>query len=185
MSVILKQEEVSPLMVTTAAAVAVCRAIEEVCGKQPEIKWVNDIYLNGKKICGILAEAVTDHRTGRITHIIAGIGINCDPSAIPDELTDIAGAIDGDFSASRLAAHVLNNLLELTESQDTESIISSYRDRSMVLGKTVTVYKGGYSPEAAGLRARVLDIAGDGGLVVLYSDGSQEKLSTGEISIRL
>ena len=52
------------MLVTTAASVAVCRAIRKVCGADPQIKWVNDIYLNGKKVCGILTEAVTDPDTG-------------------------------------------------------------------------------------------------------------------------
>ncbi len=185
MSIILEPDDSNPVLITTAAAVAVCRSIRKVCGLEPEIKWVNDIYLGGKKVCGILAESVTDYKTGRITHVILGIGVNCRASAIPDDLRDIAGAIEGDYSICQLAAEIHNQLMPLAGILDPENFIGDYRDWSMVIGKTVTVYKGGYSPGTSGLAARVLDIDNNGGLKVIYSSGQRETLSTGEISIRL
>ena len=203
MSIILKAEAANPVLITTAAAVAVSRAIEKICGQQPQIKWVNDIYLNNKKVCGILAEAVSDHKTGEITHIVLGIGINCNAAAIPEELTDIAGAIEGNYSINHLAAEVHSQMMILSDELTGKScmqaenanspaagaeppgFLGDYRQRSMVIGKTVSVYKGGYSPDKPGVPARVLDIDNSGGLKVIYSDGSRETLSTGEISIRL
>ena len=203
MSIILEPASANPILITTAAAVAVCRAIEKICGQDPQIKWVNDIYLNNKKVCGILAEAVSDHKTGQIAHIVLGIGINCNPAAIPEELTDIAGAIEGNFSINQLAAEVHNQIMILmdemistdllqtgitdhsTSDAAAPEFIRDYRQRSMVIGKTVSVYKGGYSPDRPGIPARVLDIDNNGGLKVIYSNGSRETLSTGEISIRL
>ena len=182
MSIVLNPESANPVLITTAAAVAVCKAIEKICGQNPQIKWVNDIYLNGKKVCGILAEAVSDHKTGQITHIVLGIGINCNSAAIPEELADIAGAVEGDYSINQLAAEVHNQMMML---MDEPSFIEEYRQRSMVIGKTVSVYKGGYTPDKPGAPARVLDIDNAGGLKVIYSDGSRETLSSGEISIRL
>lgn len=64
------------VLITTAASVAVCRAIRDVLSQEPQIKWVNDVYLNGKKICGILTEAVSDFESGRIDTVVVGIGIN-------------------------------------------------------------------------------------------------------------
>lgn len=180
MSIILDAN--NPMLLTTAAAVAVCRAIEKICGQEPQIKWVNDIYLDDKKVCGILAEGITDHETGQLSHVILGIGINCNEAAIPDDLKDIAGAVEGDFSINRLAAEVHNQMMALTDQPD---FIDEYRQRSMVIGKTVSVYKGGYTPDKPGVPARVLDIDNAGGLKVIYTDGSRETLSTGEISIRL
>lgn len=184
MSIILEPADTNPVLITTAAAVAVCRSIEKVCSEKPQIKWVNDIYLNGKKVCGILAESVTDYITGAITHIILGIGINCNQTAIPPELTDIAGAIEGDYSINQLSAEVYNQVMLLADDLHPEKFIGDYRQRSMVLGETVTVYKGGYSPDKPGQPARVLDIDENGGLKIIYSSGERETLTTGEISIR-
>ena len=187
MSLILKTEAdfSKAMLVTTAASVAVCRAIRKVCGAYPQIKWVNDIYLNGKKVCGILTEAVTDPDTGLPQAIVAGIGINCSTESFPENLQEIAGAVEGDYSPAQLAAQVTNELLQLTDDLDPGSFIGEYREHSMVIGKTVKVYKGGYSPDAAGINARVLDIDDSGGLRVIYSSGECETLSSGEISIRL
>lgn len=182
MSVILKPDTDNPVQVTTAAAVAVCKALETVCDVSPEIKWVNDIYLENKKVCGILAEAISSHTTGKITDIILGIGLNLDAEALPPELSEIAGAVEGDFSTDHLAAEILNQLLDILQAGD---FIDDYKSRSMVIGKTVSVYKGGYSPDSTGINAYVMDIGHNGGLMVLYSDGTRETLSSGEISIRL
>ena len=185
MSIIMESADQNPVLFTTAAAVAVCRAIENICDQKPGIKWVNDIYIHGKKACGILAEAVTDHKSGQITHIVVGIGINCRSDAIPPELTDIAGAVEGDYSINHLAAETVNQLLNLTSDLSNSQFISEYKSRSIVLGKNITVYKGGFTPDKPGIPARVLDIDNNGGLKVIYTDGSRETLSTGEISIRL
>lgn len=171
--------------ITTAAAVAVARAIEKVCGTDASIKWVNDVYVNGKKVCGILTEAITNFETGQIQHLILGIGINCSIKGFPEELLEIAGALEGDFSKNQLAAEVLNQLMPLMDRIEDRSFIEDYKKHSMVLGETIKVYKGGYSEQAQGRTARVLDIDENGGLMVLYSSGEQETLSTGEISIRL
>lgn len=173
------------VLITTAAAVAVCRALEKVCGVSPQIKWVNDIYVGGKKVCGILTEAVTNFETGLIESLVLGLGINIRTDGFPEELLEIAGAVEGDFSANQLAAQVINEILELNQDLESRSFIDEYRKYSMVIGKTIRVYKGGYSPKADGVPARVLDIDENGGLVVLYSSGQQEVLSSGEISIRM
>lgn len=63
-------------LTTFAAAVAVRRAVKAVCGKELAIKWVNDLYWQGKKCCGILTEAVTDVESGGLDHMVVGIGID-------------------------------------------------------------------------------------------------------------
>ena len=187
MSVLLKPPVDMSLavLVTTAASVAVCRAMEKICAAEPSIKWVNDIYANGKKVCGILTEAITDFETGQIQSLILGIGINCSAKALPEELQQIAGALEGDFSKNQLAAQILNELRPLMEDPGSRTFLPDYRKRSMVLGKKIQVYKGGYTEDTPGHPATVLGIDENGGLQVLYSDGSRETLSTGEISIRL
>lgn len=177
------------VLVTAAAAVAVAQAIESVCGRHAQIKWVNDVYLDGKKICGILTEGITDFETGHIESLVIGIGVNTSVKDFPDELRDTVGAVDGDYSRSALAAEIISRMLNFAENIESREFIQDYRKRSMVIGKNVTVYKGVYSvapeKELEGMPAKVLGIDDDGGLEVIYTDGKRETLTSGEISVRL
>lgn len=177
------------ILVTSAAAVAVAEAVEKVCGRDAQIKWVNDVYLDGKKICGILTEGITDFETGQIDALIIGIGVNTTLEGFPPELLDTVGAVEGDYSRSALAAEIISRTLHFSETLEDRTFIEAYKKKSIVLGKTIRVYKGGLSTDPAkqrtGVPAKVLDIDNDGGLMVIYSDGTRETLSTGEISIRL
>lgn len=180
------------VLVTAAASVAVAEAIEKVCGRHAMIKWVNDVYLDGKKVCGILTEGITDFETGHIESLVIGIGLNTSLEGFPDELLDVAGAVtaaDGDYSRSELAAEIISRTLDFAESIESRSFIHEYRSRSMVIGKDIRVFTGirGTSPDGAagGRPARVLDIDDNGGLEVIYTDGSRETLTSGEISVRL
>lgn len=173
------------VLVTTAASVAVVRAIEKVCGLEAKIKWVNDVYVNGKKVCGILTEAITDFESGSIQYLVLGIGINCSTSEFPQDLLQIAGGLEGEFSRNQLAAEVLNQMIPLMEDLAGRTFLEDYKEHSMVLGETIQVYKGGYADGAESRTARVLGIDQNGGLEVLYSSGERETLSTGEISVRL
>ena len=110
------------LTLTAAAAVAVCRAVEEVCGVSLGIKWVNDLYLGERKVCGILTEAVTDFETGDIELVVVGIGLNLRMPAggFPGELSEVAGAILGDdvyVDRNLLTAGIINYLLEEAEKE--------------------------------------------------------------------
>lgn len=176
------------VLVTAAASVAVAQAIESICGRQAQIKWVNDVYMDGKKICGILTEGITDFETGHIESLVIGIGVNTSVKDFPDELRDTVGAVDGDYSRSALAAEMISRMLNFAENIEFREFIQDYRDRSMVIGKNVTVYKGVYSiapeKELEGRSAKVLGIDEDGGLEVLYTDGKHETLTSGEISVR-
>lgn len=186
MSIILRSANSinNSILITTAASVAVCRAMKSVADADPGIKWVNDIIIDGKKVCGILAEAIADPGAATPEAIIVGIGINLSTEGFPEELQGIAGAVEGDFSAGKLAATVITDLLALTENLDDSTFIDEYRQLSLVIGKTVKVHKGGYSETSAGIPARVLNVDNHGGLQVIYTDGSRETLSSGEISIR-
>lgn len=124
-----------------AASVAVSRAIQTICGVRPQIKWVNDLYLDGKKICGILTEAITDFESGQITNIVVGIGINCSCEDFPDEIQEIAGGIPGSYSKNALAAEVVNQLLDIASNIEARDFIDEYRQSSMVIGKNINVIK--------------------------------------------
>lgn len=177
------------LYVTMAAATSVCRAIEKVCGEEAEIKWVNDIFIRNKKVCGILTEAQTNFETGQIDSLIIGIGINCFPGNFPDELKEIAGSISeetGSFSRNSLAAEIINETVVSLDKIEDRSFLREYKSRCLVLGKEVKVHP---KYDESGILAKALDIAEDGGLIVQYLEGAKkdkiETLHTGEISIRL
>ena len=177
------------ILVTAAAAVAVAEAVECVCKQKTEIKWVNDVYLKGKKICGILTEGITDFETGQIDALVIGIGVNTTVKGFPDNILNTVGAVEGDYSKAALAAEIISKTLHFTENLEKRTFVNSYKQKSLVIGKDIRVYKGRYniSPEdeLPGLPAKAIGIDDDGCLIVLYPDGQKETLSTGEISIRL
>ena len=189
MSVILHPERLQFAQITAVtafAAVAVCEAAAAVSGREPEIKWVNDIYLEGKKICGILTEAVTDMESGTPGWIVLGIGINVNTRScdFPPELRQIAGALYPEGTPERgnrcrLAAEILNRTAGLQTPQQS-AVMQAYRKRLMMLGKQVTVIQGEQQYPAA-----ALDIDEAGHLIVQTADGTCRTLSSGEIRIRL
>ena len=127
------------LVLTAEAAVAVYKAVKELTGKDLDIKWVNDLYYCGKKVCGILTEAVTDFESGDIEFAVVGIGLNIyEPEkGYPSELDGIAGALyksqeeASGINRNQLAAAVINHLLRETQKL---CIPGEYIDRSMVVG---------------------------------------------------
>ena len=177
------------VLVTSAASVAVAESIESICGMDAKIKWVNDIYADNKKVCGILTEGITDFETGQIESLVIGIGVNTTIKDFPEDLLDIAGAVEGDYSKSSLAASIISRTLDLMDTIEDRSFISTYREKSLVIGKSVKVFKGVYKSlpeeELESRPARVLDIDENGCLVVLYPDGTRESLTSGEITVRL
>ncbi|HWQ77508.1 MAG TPA: biotin--[acetyl-CoA-carboxylase] ligase [Anaerovoracaceae bacterium] len=198
------------VLITTAASVAVCKAIENVTGISCRIKWVNDVYKGEKKICGILTEAATDFESGRIDYIVLGIGINYNTpqAAFPAELAGVAGSLfeeppgDGPEDASdtslreinkqstrnRLIAEVINQMLEINDKLETREFIREYKNRSFVLGKEILIIPAAGSDKerdlTEGIPATAVDIDGDGGLVVRHLSGGLQTLKSGEISIR-
>lgn len=169
---------------TLLAAVAVSLAIDEVTGRKTDIKWVNDIYLDGKKICGILSEATSDFETGRISHVVLGVGINFSipPESFPDGLEKKASSLfpDGTAAVSRnqLIKLIWQNFFELLEALPDNSYLKVYREKSFVLNKTVTFVQQGTT--YSGVAKAISDT---GELLVLTSEG-MKVLSSGEISLQ-
>ncbi len=190
----------NPSILTAAAAVAVKRMVEELYGLKPSIKWVNDVFLYGKKICGILTEGVANFETGRIDTAIVGIGINVRNGHFDEEVSKVAGCIEDlagteglkvpEVTRNQITASVVSHLLKIysaydesSESEEVKKMLSEYREASLLIGKTVTV-----NP-VAGLegkmyKAEVLDITDEAELVVRTVDGMEKKLNSGEVSIR-
>ena len=173
------------LFLTTMAAVAICEAIEKVSGKNALIKWVNDIFVNDKKVCGILTEASFGLEADSLEYAVLGLGINvCAPSGgFPEEIRDIAGAVFDSPEAdakNRLAAEVLNRFMSYYGSRDITGYVEEYRRRSLVIGREVLVMApDGPKPAVA------LDVDNECRLKVRYPDETVESLHSGEISIKL
>ncbi len=173
------------VLITSAVAVAVCDAIREVCGMEAGIKWVNDIFLHDRKVCGILTEAAFSPSDGHLEYSICGIGINVYPpeNGFPEEIAAIAGAVCPAPSSglrNRLAAAVLHHFFHYYHTLEQKEFIPEYRRRSVVIGRRVHILRGEQC-----VPATALDIDDDCRLLVSLEDGTQQALSTGEISIRL
>ena len=162
---------------TTAAAVAVCRAIESLTDKKPMIKWVNDVYLDGKKICGILTEAVTDFETQTVSSVIIGIGINLTTKDFPCDVQN-ASCLNADVKRAELICAVANELNRIVCSGYGE-FMEYYRSHSLVVGEDIVFIKGGVSTPA-----RAVGIDDFGGLEVELADGTRDTLRSGEITVR-
>ncbi len=178
MSIILRPVGYSldPTALTIAAGVAVCRAIEEVCNKQPQIKWVNDIFLGGRKICGILAEAGTN--SGAIDYIVVGIGINISTQNFPPELSKIAGSLGENINRNLVAGKIIDEFINLQPLCGSNELIDEYKSRSLVLGKKIDFTKDGeiYTGIAT-------DINNEGNLIINLENNKTEILKSGEISL--
>lgn len=187
MSLVLRPEGLrfeNPTAVTAFAAVAVCEAIESVCQKVPEIKWVNDIFLDGKKVCGILTEAVTDFESGGLDWVVLGIGINVTTPTeeFPAELQALATSLYPEEKIpgvrNKLAAQIINRILGFEIPPQETEIFEKYKKRLMVLGKKITVIQ-----NQTEFRATAMDIDSAGHLIVKKESGEIISLSSGEIRI--
>lgn len=162
--------------ITSYAAVCAAEAIESLCGKHCGIKWVNDLYLDGKKVGGILTEAVTDLESGQVASVVLGLGINMTASAVPEELQSIVGFVDCPGQRNALCADIVRRLARFDPAD--KSYMDIYRQRSVVIGRMVSFLQG--SEACEGLAEDILD---DGGLVV-NCGGERRTLHGGEISLK-
>ena len=184
MTLILKPKiEISEFqMITIADAVAVCLAIENLYPASKDelkIKWVNDVLFRGKKISGILTEAVNFN--GKVESIVTGIGINITTHKFEGNFN--AGAIfdEGEkilFSREELCAKIADYIMDFAEDLNNPEIISEYRRRSILTGKNISYIKGDTK-----FFAEVLGINDDGGLIVLNQNSEKEILRSGEVSM--
>lgn len=170
--------------ITVAAAVALKRAFSAVLDIETQIKWVNDIYYDNKKLCGILTESGFT-RDGRIDYAVLGVGINVKnpPLDYPEEfaykttnIERIAGAIDDD-TKYQLVASFLNNFDEIFADK-TKSYMKEYKEASCIIGKEVEILSGKYKGFA-----KAIDINENANLLVSLPDGVVA-LSSGDVSLR-
>lgn len=143
-------------------AVCVCDAIEKMCSLSLKIKWVNDIYLDDKKVCGILIEkALIDG----LYYYIIGIGVNITTSDFPDSLAGIAGSLGVDIDKNVLVADIINNLTEYYSGD----FYDEYKLRSCIIGRTIFFKCNGKLN-----RGVVSDIGSDAALFVTTDTGVLE-----------
>ncbi|MBE6777863.1 MAG: biotin--[acetyl-CoA-carboxylase] ligase [Ruminococcaceae bacterium] len=169
-----------PGQITAMAAVAAARAVESVCHAKVGIKWVNDLYLGGKKLCGILTEGVPDAH-GHLLYAVVGIGINVD--TVPPEVAAIATSLTAEgYTVDRavLTAALLDEWERLYTTGDTREVLEESRRRSVVLGRTVTVTRGDER-----FSARAIRINDQGHLLVETAAGETVTLFSGEVSLQL
>ena len=162
-------------LLTPAAAVAVCNSLEKL-GLQPKIKWVNDIFIDGLKACGILTECFLN--SGK-PYIALGIGINLTTTDFPDDLNN-AGSLNIVCDKTELALEISDTILDYTQNHNDETILKNYKERLFVIGEKITYIKDNieYSATAKNINAQC-------NLIVERSDGFEDILSSGEISIKL
>lgn len=172
--------------ITTAASVAVARAIESVTGISVQIKWINDLYLNDRKICGILTDGAINMENGLFEYAVVGIGLNVhtDRLQFPPELRETASSLYAETGVHTdrnvLAAAIIRELDGVWNEQSVSDYMAEYRARSCVLGHRIRVYGGGCDGEEA-IALRIND---DGHLIVRLDDGCELTLHSGEITIR-
>lgn len=187
----LMQPKIAPMdavNMTAWVAVAVCDAVEEVCGQRPGIKWTNDIILNGKKLCGILTEMEVEAETGALSYIITGIGVNCNHNEtdFPAQLQNIATSLAlecgkpirrADLAAALIRA--LNRMYRRFPSEGKADYLAAYRRDCVTLGHEVLLVRPGETKKAF---AETVD--DDFALILRYPDGTRETVDSGEVSVR-
>ena len=192
----------NPARLTASAAVAICRAIKTVLAKlpngtviEPQIKWINDIFVGGKKVCGILAEGVANFESGMIEAAVVGMGINIkkNKTAFEGELADVVGTLEeatgeNQISHTQVAVEIAGQVLKIFEEdalspEAHKAIIKEYKKASFLLGHELTVYPL-IGDEKSSYKARATDIDENAGLIVTLKDGSRKTLSSGEVTLK-
>lgn len=182
-------DAVESVKLTCAAAVAAARAIDYLLGEQEaRIKWVNDIYLRGKKVAGILTEGQLSIESGQLEYAVVGVGFNLitPDGGYPEEIRQRAGAVFEDRASmpydvyNRLAAQFANEYYRIYPELNPDAFLDEYRARSFIIGRTVTVFRGNDSWDA-----EVVAINDDFSLSVRSADGKIERLSSGEVTLKV
>ena len=171
-------------MITSAAAVAAAKAVERLSGADVKIKWVNDLYMNGRKICGILTEASISPEMKRLDYAVIGIGINVRSvhNDFDDELKAIASSIEDEtgvrISRNTLCGAVLDSIEEVIGNMENKGFLDDYRRRELLTGNMITANIGGVTQTGT-----ALGIDGNANLIVQFPDGTIRNLSSGEANL--
>ena len=172
---------------TAWSAVAVCDAIEELCGVRPGIKWPNDVILEGRKLCGILTELELEAETAALRYVVVGIGVNISQTETDfgPEVAPVAISLAQALGRAPRRAEVARALLDSLDRlyvgfpQQREGWLARYRADCLTVGKPVRVLSGAGEREGT-----ALGVEEDFSLRVAWKDGGEEVLSSGEVSVR-
>lgn len=171
----------SPHLVTITVAVALADAVLQVTGVQTQIKWVNDLYLEGKKVAGILSEGVFDMEKGEVSRVVCGMGVNISTKDFPESLKEKAGKItdcDTLIDKNLLVSKTINNFFSLL-CEGEEIILEKYSKNCLVLGKEITFAVNGKEK-----RGKAVRITEKGHLVCETEGGEGEvEIASGEVEI--
>lgn len=168
---------------TTYMAVIASRAIKTVTGVQPQIKWVNDLYLGGKKCAGILTEGKAGESGDNLDYAVVGIGINLLRQDFPDDVKSIATTLEDEckkrIGSIDIASHIISGFFENLSLVGSSKLAEEYRRHSFLIGERVNVIKptSTYTASVKGITDRCE-------LILTLDDGKEEILSTGEVSVR-
>lgn len=186
-SVLLKPElEIQKaILITTAAAVAVTRTLEILGCENPQIKWVNDIFVNNKKVCGILTESVVNTETKKIDFAVLGVGINLvkPKEDFPEDIKNIAGAVfseDAPFIKERFVAEFLNEFYKIYVNLSEAEFMFEYKNKCFCIGREISVISGDSVRQGT-----AISIDKNARLLVKFPDDHTEFISSGEISIKM
>lgn len=189
MSIILKPSKLAyqvPTIITSYAAVVVKKVVEDLTGKQLGIKWVNDLFLENKKVCGILTEAITDFESGMMEWIVLGIGLNVstESDVFSEEVSQKARAIFEEESVqinrNELVASIMSTFLTLHKELNEADMMQCYKENSIVIGKKVLIQQG---KKEFFVTVRDIDIQGQ--LIIETESGEVKSFNSGEIRVIL
>ena len=184
---LLLRPEIKPcdaIQITTAAAVSVCDALEQIGAQKASIKWVNDIFVNKKKVCGILTEASFNSKKNTLDYAVLGVGVNMylPDNGFPEELKDIAGAVfthKKENLKNEFVACFLNSFMNYYNNLDKKLHSVKYAENCFVVGQQINVITGDTTR-----LAKALSIDENCGLLVQFETGEKAVLNSGEISVR-
>lgn len=168
----------NPMLITLKAAMAVCEAIEELTGLRLGVKWVNDIYLENRKICGILAEGIPNIETGIPDYVVVGIGINVNTTEFPEDIKNKAASIGVSCDRNRMVAEIINKLLPLYKNMCDTSFMDEYRKKSIVIGKKVE-----FEHDNQVMHGIATGIADSGALIVKTKEDMEYSISSGIVEM--
>lgn len=174
-SVLLKGEQINPSVLTVLAAVAVIKGIRETYGIKTQVKWVNDIFYEGKKVCGILTEGAFE--SGKLRHAIVGIGINISTEVFPDEIKNIAGSLGENTNKNdELLSKILDNFSYEIQNFSDGKFLEFYKKNCLTLGRKVRLISADNSP----VDGVASDIGNNAELIVKTDSGEVKKIFYGE-----
>lgn len=176
------KEGISPADITVFAAVKICESIEALAPIEAKIKWVNDIYVSGKKLAGILTEGKLNGKN--LDYAIMGAGINTHGCTLPAEISDIATSVEREcgvkIDRELLFAEIINRFINCEEEIGSKEIMKEYKRRSLILNKDVRVFQNGKA-----FLAKTVEILDTGALLVRDSEGNLIELGSGDVSLKL